>query len=641
MPDIKRPDTESRLDLLRRKLYNREATGFEVRRSRLLPGNYDEPRRWEEAGATPAPKVRASSSSRWLSYFLIGALVFFLVALMIGGIVFFRGINVISGSNINLTIRGPISIRAGNVVDLQVIVENGNQTALRFVDVVVEFPPGTRSPGNIREPLIRAREMIGDINPGETVNRTIKAILFGGEGSNQEVKIILAYRIPGSEVIFEKKKTYSLAISSSPINIVADLPAEVLTNQEIELKIKTLSNSEALLKNVLLTVSYPPGFRYLSANIKPLAADNIWSLGDVQSGDEREIVIKGILTGSSDDVRSFRIVTGSQDEANIGQVLVAYGEIIKTITVKKPFLEGVVTLNKEDVSEYILNAGQMIRGEINYANSFSNALSEVVVKMKFAGSVLDRRSVIGDNGFYDSINNEITWDKNSVPALSLLAPGDHGVLAFTFATLKADSTTGKDPVFKITTTLTGNRTEEGFIGYPTQTVVEKIVKIQSALQLATRSLYQTGPFENSGPIPPVVEQETSYSIVWAISNSSSDMKGVEIRGRLPQYVKWLGNYVPTNEAVNYNPATREVVWSPGYIKAGTGRESAAREITFQVSLTPSLSQIDLSPILVDTIRVNGVDSFTGVRIGDLRPPVTTELSTEAGFTLGQAKVVAP
>ena len=643
MPDIRRPATESRLDLLRRKLYNREATGFEVRRSKLFPENYPQPETSLESEAktkVSLPSAR-QGGSRWLSYFLIGTLGFFLVALALVAWSFLGGASTISGNNINLLIKGPIAVRSGDETDLQIVVENKNSTALRFVDIVIEYPAGTRSVRDVRQVMTRDQVMVGDINPGETVNRTMKAIVFGGEGSNQNIKVSINYRIPGSEVIFQKKKDYSLAINSSPINITVDAPAEVEPSQSIELKIKTISNSEALLRNVLLTVAYPPGFEFASASVKPSLGNNVWSLGDVQSGDAREIVVRGVLAGASEDVRTFRVTAGSQDDQNIGQVLVAYGELFKTVAIKQPYLAATLTLNKDDAANYILPAGQTVRAEVSYKNNFSSAISNVGIKLNFDGSIVDRRTVSVDKGFYDSSKNEITWDKNTEPSLGLLAPGDKGVFAFTFSTLKPDGTIGRNPTLGLKMILSGNRTEEGFVGYPTQMTINKLIKIQSALQLATRSLYNTGAFENSGPIPPAVGESTSYTIVWTISNSSSDMNGVEVRGRLPQYVKWLGNYAPTNEVVNFNPTTGEVVWRPGYIKAGTGSESSSREVSFQVLFTPSLSQKDLSPVLVDNIRIGGVDSFTGVRVNDTKESVTTERNTEPGFTLTQSKVVAP
>jgi hypothetical protein len=110
---------------------------------------------------------------------------------------------------------------------------------------------------------------------------------------------------------------------------------------------------------------------------------------------------------------------------------------------------------------------------------------------------------------------------------------------------------------------------------------------------------------------------------------------------LPQYVKWLGVYSPTSETVSFNQATREVVWSPGYVPAGTGNGSPSREVSFQVGFLPSISQVDLSPNLLEEIRLSGVDSFTGVRISDVRDPVTIEISSETGYKQGDGKVSAP
>ncbi|OGZ07551.1 MAG: hypothetical protein A3C13_04880 [Candidatus Lloydbacteria bacterium RIFCSPHIGHO2_02_FULL_50_11] len=154
------------------------------------------------------------------------------------------------------------------------------------------------------------------------------------------------------------------------------------------------------------------------------------------------------------------------------------------------------------------------------------------------------------------------------------------------------------------------------------------VRVSSQVQFASRAVYYVGPFVNSGPIPPRVEQETTYTVIWSIVNTSNSINNTEVRAVLPIYVEWYGSVSPGTENLTYNQNTNEVVWTAGNIPAGTGIDKPPREVAFQVVLTPSLSQLRSAPALVTQIRLSATDAFTGVLLEQNKSDITTDLSTD-------------
>ena len=149
---------------------------------------------------------------------------------------------------------------------------------------------------------------------------------------------------------------------------------------------------------------------------------------------------------------------------------------------------------------------------------------------------------------------------------------------------------------------------------------------------------RAGTLTHSGPIPPRAETETTYSGVFSLSNAFADATGVVVKGVLPPWVVWKGATAPQSERIVYDEATRTITWNVGELPAGTGSGGKNREVEFSLGITPSVSQIGSSPILVQDISVTGSDRFSGSSISLTAESITTRLE-DAGFIPGNETVV--
>jgi len=254
---------------------------------------------------------------------------------------------------------------------------------------------------------------------------------------------------------------------------------------------------------------------------------------------------------------------------------------------------------------------------------------------------LDKFSVlVGDGGFYRSVDNTIIWDKSRNSSLGIIEPGEKGSVSFTFQSLPLveNSRLHQSPNITIEASAGGKRISDVNVPEDITTSVAKKIKIESDLVLAPRAVYHTGPFKNSGPLPPQAEKETTYTIIWTATNSSNKISGAVAKTILPTYVKWLGVVSPENENVSFNEAGGEVVWNIGDIEKGTGFITGAREIVFQISLLPSVSHIGRVPFLTGDTTLTGNDTYTGTTIKDIKKSLSTQLSTDPFFISAQASV---
>jgi hypothetical protein len=212
----------------------------------------------------------------------------------------------------------------------------------------------------------------------------------------------------------------------------------------------------------------------------------------------------------------------------------------------------------------------------------------------------------------------------------VLEAGESSSVRFSFSPLPPVSSNQllTNPTIVAEVTVRGKRISEAGVPEEVKTVMTQNVKITSRAQFAARAVYFVGPFINIGPIPPKVENETTYTIIWSLVNTSNTITNTRVRGVLPPYVKWAGSVSPGKENITYNRNTNEVLWTPGDIVAGTGVGQPPREVAFQVVLTPSLSQIKTTPALVSDVNFSGTDLFTGEVLSEEKGDILTVLSTD-------------
>ena len=245
------------------------------------------------------------------------------------------------------------------------------------------------------------------------------------------------------------------------------------------------------------------------------------------------------------------------------------------------------------------------------------------------------------NGFYNSGDDTIVWNRDTLPAFASLDPGESGVVAFNFASLslvRSDLTTFENPEIIIEISIKGRQPTEGDVVDEVKGFERKIVKFSTDFAVAGETLRTAGPFANSGPVPPLPDQATTYTIAWTLTNSASTVTGSEVRATLPTYVKFLNQVSPVSENVSIDPVSGEIVWKAGVVARGAGISANAKKVYFTVELTPSISQVGTSPSILGKTTATGVDSFTGATLSSSWSGLTTEYFNDPAYGAGVGKV---
>ena len=362
---------KDKLKELKKRLYTKGFEGSPVFKGKLSRKKYDVNSEWED---TKDLKVNTETKNKMsntgvnktsmIKKIFIGSIIFFIFALGFVAFTFYRGSNVISAENINLEITGPVSVKGGESFDLGVNIKNKSETEIESASLLVEYPKGAYASFDSQDELIRTRKEIGTVSLSNPVSVNIPLVLFGEENSEKEINFTLEFRFKGSGATLEKSEVYKVKISSSPINLSFSVPKETSSKQEFNTVVDVESNSNKLIKNLLLKVDYPFGFTFKGASPEPVSGENIWDMGDLSPTDKKTITIRGTIDGQEGDEKVFKTSVGTKSKDSSDSIGTLYNFDSESTVIKKPFLGIDLLLDGNTAPECISKSGKSIRTDI-------------------------------------------------------------------------------------------------------------------------------------------------------------------------------------------------------------------------------------------------------------------------------------
>ncbi|MEY2640696.1 MAG: hypothetical protein RL150_89 [Candidatus Parcubacteria bacterium] len=619
----------SRVERLQQKLYSPNAH-FEMKPrkelhtvpNQLQPG-------WQDTSINDFADTVPKGGLSLFAKLAIAAFVFFIGALGYAYMVFMAP-GATANKDVEVTVVSPVAIGGGEELTLDVLVENKGSVPIYTVDLVIEYPDGTKSSQDLKTDLPRIRDGIGDIMPGQVVRASYDAALFGAEGDSKKIDVRVEYRLPDSTAIFEQHKEVTVALRSAPIRLLVESVKEITSQQELTFNVTVSSNSSQELKNVLVEAQYPFGFTVTEATRQPSKGNNQWSFETLRPQEQITFRVTGRLDGQNKEERVFRFNAGVAEEEDKTKLGVAFTSVERGVTITQPFLALALAIDGDGSGEVVRTGAKDIDGRLTYTNNTDAAITDARITLKLDGDVLDDTSVQVAGGFYSSADNTITWDGANNVALRNIPIGAKETLLFRFASkpLASRAAVFKNPEIIVDASVSGRRLSEDAVPEDVRSSTVTRVKFASAVVLTpVVSFTNGGPFTNTGPMPPRVEQDTTYTVTLNLTNSSNLLTDSTLTAYLPAYVRWNNQVSPSSENVTFDPVTRLITWKLGDVREHTGFITPARSAAIQLTFKPSASQIGATPVLLTNVTFDGDDSFTG-------KPITATPAKDITIDLG-------
>lgn len=634
------------LSEIKRKLYKKEAEKDLAshaesiynpeRKSEFPETPADLSRNWGKTDANPELEQKKQKTFR-VGAIALGIIIFFIVILT--GLYFYR-LTSFSEERVKAQISGPKDAGSGKFLTYAINWENDNRADLKNTVLKVNYPdyfkPEDNSNFVIDGPTTGHWDM-GTVEGHTNGKLILNGRIYSPQGALVYLKTELYYTPAVFSSPFTARSQIGVNVISTPISLEVMAPQNISTGDAVNYLITFKNNGNDDFENLKIKVDYPGGFTFSRSEPASLESNNVWYVGRLSPGQEGKIVISGKIEGNRDEVKTVKSYIGSVENGSF----VAYNEEDADTRISSSPLAISQTVN--GMADLSVDPNQNLSFSISFKNEGQIGLRDVIVTENIDSTVLDYSTLQMEGGYFDESTKTITWKSSDYPILKNLEPGAGGSIDFSIKVKDIIPIGGpQDKNFVISSVAKIDSPD-----IPTPIHMNKIIagnkmdtKLNSKLILAVNGYYTDPNIQNSGPIPPRVGSETSYTIHWAVTNTTNDLSGVRVESSLPTGVVPTGLKVPEGANLSFNERNNTVVWEIGNMAAGTGILSAPKEVSFQIKVKPSVESLGKELDLLGPSTIYGTDYFTGVSLTSLVDGKTTYLREDVTIIPGTGTRVA-
>jgi len=541
-------------------------------------------------------------------------IIFGVIIVIFVGVLFWRE-SMFSKEILRLEILGPDKTKVGDEIEYSIRYKNNGNFTLQNPKLVFVMPDNSLT----EDGKTLVTQTLKDIYPGDEQIVKIKSRLLGKEGDLKTAKASLSYTPKDLTARYESDTTFTTKIDTVPITLEYDLPTKVEKGKDLQYLINYFSNIDYPLENLSLKIEPTSGFDFISSI--PSSLDHVeWKLTTLNKAQGGRVTIKGNIGADTNKSITFSVSLGMWQKGNF----VVIKQATQDVQVIQPLL--LITQQINGSSNYVASAGETLHYQISFTNIGSASFDNLFAIVRLNSSALDMSSIQADGGRAQQNDNMIVFDSGSSPSLRRLETQQSGQIGFSVK-VKNDWT----PIAgDVNSSMISNEVNIS------QIVQKFSIKVNSGLVIGQSGFFSSSDMINSGPIPPQIGKATTYAIVWNITNYSGDVKNVKVKAVLPKNVSLTGKIAPEDESskFSFDSASREIVWSPGDILAGTGVKGDPYTITFQISLTPDASQKGSVANLIGQAQISGENQFTNTSISVEDSGITTALPDDASHSGG-------
>lgn len=535
-----------------------------------------------------------------------------------------------SDSRVKVAVSGLEDISSGKLLTYEINYENNNSVSLKNVSLKITYPESFKpdnNPNFNNEGLTASILSIGNLPAHGKGKAVFNGRIYSPRGALIYLKAELVYSPSSVSSRFISTNQLGVNVSSSPLALEIMAPQNVASGDEINYAISYKNTGPDDSSNLRLRVEYPEGFTFSDSSPKVSEGNNIWYIGRLSSGQEGKINISGKLEGERDNSKVVKISLGTFEENNF----ISYNdEQATTAIVASPLF---ITQSVNGANSSVVSPGDKLHFSIFFRNDGNIGLKDIIVTEKIESEALEYSSLQTDGGFYDGDKKTITWKSSDHPVLKSLEPGKSGNIDFNVKVkdiIPMNSLNDRNYVISSIVKIDS-------LDIPTPIHMNKIIagnkmdmKLNSKLVLDVAGYYNDDKISNSGPVPPKVGEETTYTLHWILRNTTNDMSDVKVEAVLPTGVTMAGQIYPEEAKITYNERNNSIIWEVGNISAGVGiiSNSSPREAVFQVKIKPSVNQVGNPVTLLNQSVASGKDLFTGMSLSSTASGKTTDLGED-------------
>lgn len=568
---------------------------------------------------------------------IIGIISFFGLITVAAGIVLYLVLFNGGSRGVDLTIAVPDSITSGVPFDVTATVSNRQDIVIGDAKINLTLPSDFVYLGVATgERGSAATEPLGDVAAGSFTKHSFKVLPVGKAGSSQKIGVGVTYT-SGRNSRFELKETENAPIKNSPITLKIKMPDNVIRGSSFEFEVNYTNATQFDFPDLAFQLNYPDTFHYESASIPPEAVNNYWKLGGLKKGETGIIKIKGSYTGPEEGKLEIPVSLFAQFSDKDYEIDT---EILSASTAPSPVHLSILAYNQEN---YVARLGDTVSFTVHYENNSGVALSNVVVKANFDGTMLAMDS-IDTNARVNTTTNWLTWDSNNIPQFKLLDAGAKGDLTASVRIknlFPIHTMNDKNFTVRVSAKLESPTVPYYVSASKTTSMITGEFKIAGLTTLTAQLFFRdvSANPPNEGELPPRAGKSIEYTAHWLVRNFATDVRDVTIRAKLKsgvQFVEALQG--STSEMPTYDAGTGEMVWHIEKIPAKKGVLGNPVEAIFRVRVTPDVTNFGQYMQVLGESILTATDDFTGVSLNARGAGLSTAVPDDRTVSTEDGKV---
>lgn len=527
----------------------------------------------------------------------------------------------------------------GKPFTADVTISNNGDKVLKNARLSLLLPEGVYFVGESLDQRVKEK-FVGDIGPGSLSKESFNVIVTGGGGATEKLTSRLSYAIaPNDNVAFELETEADLNVSKPVLGLEMEAPEKVFSGENFQFKVKYRNDGGEDLKNLVLTVDYPPIFQFQESSLEPDEGNNLWRIGSLGKGEEKEFTISGSAVGVQGAAFDLKV---SAKTSMAGQDYLLASKIATVAMAEAPLS---VSILVNESSDYVAKPGDRLKYSLVYKNNSNFDLQNVTIKTKLTGEMFDF-ATIQSNGLFNLNDKTLLWGPDNLVELTRVSAHGEGRVEFE-AKVKDSFLIRRlsDKNFSLRA-----EAEIQSANVPAELGAGKLLsvgkietKIAGKVELDARAYFRDAAsgILNNGNFPPKVGQATQYTIHWILKNYATDLSGVAVSAKLPPGVGWTGTVKGSGASLpSYDEGTHQVTWTINKVIATKGVIGDPMEAIFQVALTPNAAQVGQVLDLLNETQAQATDVFTGVTLSASDVKLDTNLPDD-GTVPGSPKTVQP
>jgi len=518
----------------------------------------------------------------------------------------------------------PQSVVSGRETTLVFSYANGSDKDIAGVGLMVELPVGFVASG---APATDAagKEIAFAVDPDFPRRLTfalgtlaatgrgevrVPGKLYGATGSAIPVYAGLSYWKEGQAEPEQDAVYYELPVADAAIALDLETETPFMRGTDNRIRITYANDSGEPVDDLTIRFAPPAGFRLAGSIPQYRAGAPEWRIGTLKAGEGGVIDVFGSL--GTKDVPAFAVealVPGADGAVAIERVSKNADAIATGFELSHS------VLGTSGAS--FLYPGQEVRVGIRFANTGEHTFRDVTIELRPSARYLERAA------------ETVVWDAEVSPELAEIQPGASGAVTATFKVVETvtEDMLGPDenPVVEFTASARYRLDDDAVREFSADSGAISL-PIATTLTIETGSLYfsKDGDQLGVGPLPPRTGETTRLWAVVSVENGANAVRNARLEAKLAPDAEWTGRTsITAGEPIAYLPAERRIIWDIGDIPAFAGGDGAGINLSMEIGLTPGKDDVGTVPVLIESLKIVGEDTVTGVKVFAEGEAVTT------------------